>query len=70
MKVEIDIDEHQFGLACTPEEMQTLCKALSKLYGHIWCEAVYDPTNESTKKLCAEMLPLIQQANKILHFKK
>jgi hypothetical protein len=70
MKIEVEIDEKQFGLLCDPADAKKLFVALNELYGTIWCEAVYDARCESTRALCARLLPHIQQANKILRFKK
>lgn len=70
MKVLAEIDEKEFGLLCRPSEVAPLMKALSELYSVIWTEACYDASNEHTQKLCRQLLPNIQAANKILQFKK
>jgi hypothetical protein len=70
MKVEVEIDETQFGLLCKPDEVQKLFTALDAVYGSLWCEACYDATNDSTQKLAERLLPHMQIANKILRFKK
>ena len=70
MKIEVEVDEKQFGLLCKSDEVTQLYAALNEVYGAIWCEAVYDARCDSTRALCARLLPHIQQANKILQFKK
>jgi len=45
-------------------------KLLNELYCQIWCEACYDPYNESTSTWARErLLKPIQELNKILRFK-
>lgn len=70
MKVQVDINEKDLGFLCNAREVDELRKALKELYGLLWCEAVYDPFNEHTKKFAARCLPHIQAANKILEFSK
>ena len=70
MKVTAEVDEKAYGLLCKPEDVQPPMKALSKVYSLIWIEACYDAYNDSTQKLCREMLPHIEKANEILKFKK
>ena len=45
-------------------------KLLYDLYSKIWCEACYDPMNESSRKFAHTLLPDIQSLNDILKFKK
>lgn len=70
MQVVVEIDEAQYGFLCKRDEVAPLMRELSALYGDIWTEAVYDPFNEDTRRFAQRLLPMIQAANKILHFKK
>ncbi len=70
MKVEIEIDESQYGLLCKPEEVEQLFKALRLLSGMIWAEAFYDPYNESTQKFARRLDPHMEEVAKIIKFKK
>jgi hypothetical protein len=70
MRVIAEIDEKDYGLLCKPSEVEPLMKALSNIYGLIWCEACYDPDNESTQKFARRLLDDIQFVNSILQFKK
>lgn len=45
-------------------------KELGELYQKIWCEACYDPMNESTETFARKLLPHIQALNTILGFKE
>jgi hypothetical protein len=65
-----EIDEKEYGLLCKPSEVEPLMKALSRVYGLIWCEACYDPYNDATRQFAKKMLDDIQFANTILQFKK
>jgi len=70
MRVIVEFDETKYGLLCTVEEVKPLMEALGRLYGKIWCEACYDPMNESTQKFSRDLLADIQFTNTILGFKK
>ena len=70
MKVTAEVDEKAYGLLCMPEEVAPLMKALTFLYSVIWIEAIYDPTNDSTRALCHKLLPSIERAMEILKCKK
>lgn len=70
MKVEVEIDETALGFLAKAEDIPVLMRALGELYGIVWCEACYDPTNASTEAFARRLLPHIQQANTILQFKK
>jgi len=69
MQITIDIDEHKHDLVNQQDLMQAKT-LLAKLYGEIYIEACYDPSNEDTKTYAEGLLPTIQELNKILHFKK
>ena len=45
-------------------------RLLAQLYGQIWTEAVYDPDSDQTQKYAQRLLPLIQELNKTMEFKK
>ena len=73
--------EEAFTLTVTPQELdkrgfvrQTNLvegkRLLCELYGKIWCEACYDPTNRERQAFASELLPLIKQANDLLEFKR
>ena len=44
--------------------------ALHELYGLIWVEASYDPTNDETAKFARKLLPHIKKLNDKLGFKQ
>ena len=70
MKVMAEFDERANGYFCTADEVPVVMKALNDLYSKIWCEAMYDPLNDSTRKFAQELLPHIEKLNAIVRFKK
>ena len=70
MRIIAEVDEKDYGLLCKPSEVKPLMAALARVYGQIWCEACYDPYNDSTRQFAKKMIDDIQFANSILHFKK
>lgn len=45
-------------------------KLLSEVFGQLWTEAYYDPTNESTRKFAQPLADKMSELNKLLGFKK
>lgn len=70
MKVQVEIDEKQFGVLYSQQDTATLMQALSALYTSIWTEACYDAYNDATRDFAQRLLPHIKEANRILQFKK
>ena len=68
MKLEFDIVPQEHGLM-PQKNVEEAFKAIHDLYGDIWCEACYDPTNEDYRKFARRLLPKIEKANEILGFK-
>jgi protoheme ferro-lyase len=68
--IQVEIDEKKYGLILEKYQVEKVFNNLRVLYQKIWCEACYDPLNESTKQLAKELLPHISELNKILEFKK
>ena len=66
-KIKIDLTEHNL---IKQENLKEAFKLLHDLYGEIWCEACYDPTNKQYQEFANKLLPYISKANKLLGFKK
>ena len=44
-------------------------KLLRDVYGSLWIEAYYDPTNEMTRRFAQPLADKMRDANKVLGFK-
>ncbi len=74
------LDSLKESLTQTIEEIDSLrnrinisdraMKNLHDLYAIIWTEACYDPYNDRSQETATRCLPLIQELNKELGFKK
>ena len=68
MKIEVEInpEEHHLMKKIGVKEAY---KLLEEVYGVLWCESSYDPTNEQLQKFCKPLAGKMMRANDILEFK-
>lgn len=66
MKVQVDIDTQALGFLCNATDVEKLKKALRELDGLIWCEAVYDPYNDSTRVFAKKLMPAMDTIKSVI----
>jgi hypothetical protein len=53
-----------------PPLLEDAAKLLAEVYGVLWTEVCYDPTNEHTREFAKPLLDKMAEANKLLGFRQ